>query len=172
MSIGRNLGSTRTYQLAVRIFYFLAFFFIVFHKYVNGGKISESGLLAQRHRCWRRANTSRRQRPWRRALGLGTNVEVTWYWRRARRQGDWRRACVLTPAPTFLPEASTFSFSSISGFFSPHFVLPHESVYWALKNLIWFIDLREQGILASLLIFFAPIRYILVIFLNLRIIIT
>ena len=59
-------------------FLFFSLFLKVFHKYVPGGKISESGPLAQRHRCWRRANTSRRQRPWRRALGLEANVAVTW----------------------------------------------------------------------------------------------
>ena len=55
----------------------------------------ESGRLGRRHRCWRRANTSRRRRPWRRALGLKTHVEVTW--QGARRQLLWRRApCHVT----------------------------------------------------------------------------
>jgi len=31
----------------------------------------------------------------------------------------------ITPAPTFMPEPSCSSFSFLSGFFSPHFALPH-----------------------------------------------
>ena len=42
----------------------------------------------------------------------------------------------FNPGPTFLPERSSSSFSSLSGFFSPHFTLPHESAYWTLKTLI------------------------------------
>ena len=60
----------------------------------------------------------------------------------------------FNPGPSHLLEPSSSSFSFLSGFFSPHFALPHESTYWILKTLIWSIDLREQGILAPLLVFF------------------
>ena len=45
-------------------------------------------------------------------------------------------ALPFNPGLTFLPERSSPSFSSLSGFFSPHFTLPHESAYWTLETLI------------------------------------
>ena len=50
-----------------QLFYFLAFFLI--HKHASGCMILKSGPLARRHRCWRRAYTSRHHRFWR--LGRG-----------------------------------------------------------------------------------------------------
>ena len=61
---------------------FLALFSKKFHKYVSRGKILKSRPLARRHRCWRRAYTSRRQRC--RALDLEADMAVTW--QAARRQ--------------------------------------------------------------------------------------
>ena len=113
----------------------------------------------RRHRYWRQARC--------RILALSLVP-----WLLASSSTPWRWACVLTRHPTFLPEPSSSSFSSLSGFFSLHFTLPHESAYWTLKTLIWSIDLREQGILVFLLVFFVSIRYILVGFLNVIIVIT
>ena len=133
--------------------------------------VSMPSLLASR--SWARRRLDRQLGavdPWRRAWRSRSWRRRSW--RRAWRQYLWRRGGVLTRPPTFLPEPSSSYFCSLSGFFSPHFALSHESAYWTLETLIWSVDLREQGIIALLLVFFASIRYILVGFFNLRIVIT
>ena len=122
-------------------FLFLAIFLKFFHKYAPEGMISKSGPLARRHRWRRQAYTSRRHRFWCLGLGIDADVVVTWqapwhrrswrrgYWCRERRQDLWCRCGVLTQRPTFLPRPSSSSFSSLLGFFSPHFTLRHESAY-------------------------------------------
>ena len=97
---GAGGSATRVAALHAGSPNFLLFssFFKVFHKQTSGGKISESGLLARRHRCWRRANTSRRQRPQRRAPGLEADVE-----------GDMAGSSVsvtLTPSLCFNPSSN------------------------------------------------------------------
>ena len=89
-------------------FYFLVYFLNFFHEYTSGGKILKSGPLAQRYRCWRRVYTSRRHRPWHRALRLEADVEVTWQegrrqspWRQTWRCRSWRRARRRSVTPNF-----------------------------------------------------------------------
>jgi hypothetical protein len=57
-------------------------------------------------------------------------------WQRPGRQDLWRRAPVIKHQPLFLPESFSFSSSSLSGLFSPHFVQPHESTYSTVETCI------------------------------------
>ena len=80
-------------------FLFFGPFLKVCHKYAPGGMLLKFGLLARRHRWWRRDYTSQRHRFWRLAFGFGADVAMTWHvtqrrrsWCRAWRSRSQRRA--------------------------------------------------------------------------------